>query len=138
MFVPLAVALQLVGVARIQAAENDGLAVGGHKMVALHADVTGLSKGSGRKQNGGQTNEKNFSHDDNDSTVEGELGQFTIRSVSQRKPVSISPDPHARHHGRDELKPFEEFFSGFPRGKSGRQKSAPPQTAAQIVKCSRR
>jgi hypothetical protein len=58
--VPLAVALQFVRIACVQAAENDGLAVGGHKVIALHADVTGLRKDSERKQNAGQAAEKEF------------------------------------------------------------------------------
>jgi len=62
MFVPFAVALQLVGIARVQSAEDDGLAVRGHKVIALHADMTGLRKGSERKQKTGQAAEKILFH----------------------------------------------------------------------------
>src|SRR5579862_1317246 len=62
MFVPLAIALQLVGVAGVQSAKDDGLAVGGHKMITLYIDMAGFRKGSERKQNAGETETKGFSH----------------------------------------------------------------------------
>jgi hypothetical protein len=60
MSVPLAVALQFVWITRVQAAEDDGFAVSGYKVIALHADVTGLRKDSERNQNAGQAAEKDF------------------------------------------------------------------------------
>jgi len=95
MFVPLAIALQLVRIARIQSPEDDGLAVGGYKMIALHADVGGSGQSPDRKQNGSNAETKGFFHND-DSRIEAELGRFTNRSVSQCESESTLPNHRAR------------------------------------------
>jgi hypothetical protein len=57
------------------------------------------------------------------------------RSVSQCSPLFISPTPlPSRRTRRTEA--LKRISSGFPRGKSERQKPAPPQTATQIIRCS--
>ena len=58
MLVPLAVPLQLVGIAGVQSPENDGLAVGGDEMIVFDADPGGFRQNPGGKQHSAQANRK--------------------------------------------------------------------------------
>jgi len=61
MFVPLAVALELVGIARVEAAKDDRFAIGGDEMISLHADMRGLcQRRGGQQQRTSQTTNEFF------------------------------------------------------------------------------
>jgi hypothetical protein len=60
---PLAVAFEFVRIARRQAAENDGLAIGRDKPVALHADPAELGRSRRAEQTHTKTEEQDSFHD---------------------------------------------------------------------------